>query len=144
MGLSITPPTRCVMAADTTSAPDRAESWTAGLIALAERAESATGADHVLDAHIICLLRGYTVYEETDPANGYFAFWQGEPWKSTCHNTSSWPDYTASLDAVLALVAEKLPGWAATLNTVEPCAPVDEPHYASAEVWRVCDRADDD
>jgi len=74
--------------------------------ALIARLEGASGADHVLDAHIHLALRGYTLHEDTDPANGHFAFWDGEPWKSWCSNCSSWSSPTASVDEALTLVPE--------------------------------------
>jgi hypothetical protein len=75
---------------------------------LAERCEAATGPDRVLDAEIYMAVHGYTLHEDTDPATGHFAFWEGEPWKSPCVNCSSWGEPTASLDAAMVLVPE---GW---------------------------------
>lgn len=83
----------------------------ADLKTLLAKIEAATGPDRRIDASIMCALRGYTMHEESDPANGIFAFWDGVPWKSTCHNCTSWPEITASLDAAIALVCEELPGW---------------------------------
>lgn len=81
------------------------------LHSLLTRVEAATGPDRELDAHIMCALNGYTMHEDSNPNDGIFAFWDGAPWKSTCHNCTIWPSPTASLDAALALVGEKLPGW---------------------------------
>lgn len=79
------------------------------LSALIKRVEKATGPDRRIDAEILCAFHGYVMHEESDPANGIFAFWDGKPWESTCHNCTIWPKVTASLDAALALVEEKLP-----------------------------------
>lgn len=80
----------------------------ADLLALAARVEAAQGADRVLDAEIVCAARGYTIHEQTDPARGHFAFWHGKPWESLCTNCTSWPAFTASLDAAASLVPK---GW---------------------------------
>ena len=77
------------------------------LLELAERCERATGPDHALDAHIHVALCGYTIHEDTDPAKGHFAFWDGEPWESICSNCSSWSALTASIDEALTLVDPK-------------------------------------
>lgn len=84
--------------------------------ALLERVEKATGPDRVLDAHLMCAVNGYVMHEDSDPAEGIFAFWSGEPWKSECSNCTSWAEVTASIDAALALVQEKLPGWFVSLD----------------------------
>lgn len=76
----------------------------AALLELATRVERASGPDHVLDAHIHCAVRGYTMHEDSDPSIGIFAFWTGDPWQSPCINCSSWSEVTASLDAALTLV----------------------------------------
>lgn len=75
--------------------------------ALAARIEAATAPDRELDALIACAQRGYTMHEDSKPAErGIFAFWVGKPRESECINCSSWPDPTASLDAAAALVPE--------------------------------------
>lgn len=95
----------------------------AALLELATRVERASGPDHVLDAHIHCAVRGYTMHEDSDPSTGIFAFWTGEPWQSPCINCSSWSEVTASLDAALSLVPE---GWKWSLHSADdagkPCA----------------------
>lgn len=78
---------------------------------LLERVKAATGPDRELDALILLHLNGWTLHEETNPKSGSFAFWEGEPWNSVCHNCSGWEALTASIDAALALVERCLPGW---------------------------------
>ena len=74
------------------------------LLALAERCEQAAGPDRALDAEILCAIHGFTIHKDSNPANGYFAFWEGEPEKSRCVNSSSWGRVTGSLDAAVTLV----------------------------------------
>jgi hypothetical protein len=76
------------------------------LLALAERCEQAAGPDRALDAEILCAIHGFTIHKDSNPANGYFAFWEGEPEKSRCVNSSSWDRLTGSLDAAVTLVPE--------------------------------------
>ncbi len=78
------------------------------LLALAERCEQAAGADRALDVEILCAIHGFTIHKDSNPANGYFAFWEGEPEKSRCVNSSSWDRVTGSLDAAVMLVPK---GW---------------------------------
>lgn len=71
---------------------------------LIARVEACTGPDRELDAAIAALLA-----PTDDPS--YAAF----------ENGRDYPDlYTSSLDAVLALVTEKLPGWHKKLEEREP------------------------
>lgn len=85
-----------------------------------ERLEKATGPDRVLDAAILLAIEGWTMHEDTDPKIGVFAFWEGEPWKSTCHNCSSWEAVTASIDAAIALVERMLPGCEVAMTDIHP------------------------
>jgi hypothetical protein len=78
------------------------------LLALAERCEQAAGPDRALDAEILCAIHGFTIHKDSNPASGYFSFWEGEPEKSRCVNSSSWDRVTGSLDAAVTLVPE---GW---------------------------------
>jgi hypothetical protein len=78
----------------------------ATLLTLAARCEQAAGPDRVLDAEILCAIHGLTIHKDSNPANGYFAFWEGEPEKSRCVNSSSWDRLTGSLDAAVTLVPE--------------------------------------
>lgn len=68
-----------------------------------------TAPDHALDARILLALRGQELHENSDPADGIFAFWLGEPWNSTCFNCSHWPKLTAELDDALQFVDEHFP-----------------------------------
>lgn len=88
------------------------------LLELAERCERAEGPDRVLDAAIHLAVRGYTLHDETNPANGHFAFWEGEPWNSPCSNCSSWTAVTDSIDEALSLIPA---GWR-DCYTIEPDA----------------------
>jgi hypothetical protein len=75
----------------------------ATLLTLADRCEQAAGPDRALDAEILCAIHGFTIHKDSNPANGYFAFWEGEPEKSRCVNSSSWDRLTGSLDAAITL-----------------------------------------
>ena len=75
----------------------------ATLLALADRCEQAARPDRVLDAEILCAIHGLTIHKDSNPADGYFSFWQGEPEKSRCVNSSSWDRLTGSLDAAVTL-----------------------------------------
>jgi hypothetical protein len=77
-----------------------------------ERLEKATGPDHVLDAHIICAVYGYTMHKDSDPSEGIFAFWEN----GVCHNCSFWGEPTASIDDALAMMQRCLPGWGGLLS----------------------------
>lgn len=76
-------------------------------------------------------MRGYTMHEDSDPANGTFAFWSGVPWESECSNCSSWPALTTSLDAVVRLVEEKLPGWQiqVTIGKIRSLGALEKPGW---------------
>ena len=71
---------------------------------LIKELESASGPDRTLDAKVSCALYGYVMHEESDPSDGVFAFWDD----GVCHNCSSWPEYTASVDEAMRLVPEGL------------------------------------
>lgn len=75
----------------------------ATLRALASRIEALTGPDREVDAEVACAMRGYTMHADSKPADGTFAFWFGKPEESECCNCSSWPAFTASLDAAAGL-----------------------------------------
>lgn len=73
------------------------------LLALAERVETATGPEREIDARLHAILLGRTGF-----------VWLGHHYD--CDQLSaaggfSVPKWTASLDAVVALIGEKLPGW---------------------------------
>jgi len=74
-------------------------------LVLADRVEALDGQDREVDAQIMCALNGYTMHEESSPASGSFAFWEGYPWHSICHNCSSWAEPTASLNAAPSAAA---------------------------------------
>ena len=80
----------------------------AELEALAKRVEGARGADSTLDVAVWCAVKeGWEVAErDADSVQ--------------CVGLPRWtrlpPDYTASVDAVLELIAEVLPGWLAFLS----------------------------
>lgn len=112
------------------------------LTALIERVEKVPGPDRRLDAEIMCAFHGYAMHEESDPANGIFAFWDGEPWKSTCHNCTIWPEVTASLDEALALVEETLPGWDWSLR--HSVSADGDVRYGNAVLWVPSDPRDDE
>lgn len=95
------------------------------LHSLLTRAEAATEPDRELDAYIMCALNGYTMHEDSNPNDGIFAFWDGAPWESTCHNCTIWPEVSASLDAALALVGEKLPEWTRAVDATAPELGID-------------------
>jgi hypothetical protein len=75
----------------------------ATLLALAERCEQAAGPDRVLDADIMCAFYGYTIHKDSNPAEGHFSFWEGEPEKSKCVNCSGWARVTEHLDEAVTL-----------------------------------------
>lgn len=74
---------------------------------LIERLEAATGPDRWLDAHVFCALfsepNRKAVYAHGGAAIIYGPGGEAE--------IAVFPSYTASLDASLVLVGEKLPGW---------------------------------
>jgi hypothetical protein len=79
------------------------------LLDLAKRCETGEVLDRDLDAEIACAINGYTMHQESKPADhGVFAFWD----RGVCFNCSSWPNFTGSLDEA----ADLLPG-AAILST---------------------------
>lgn len=86
---------------------------------LRQRVADATGPDHWLDAHVMCLLHGYTMHEESDPNRGVFAFWSREPWNSMCHNSTSWGCPTEDLQMLLDAMPVRLPGWSVCLSITE-------------------------
>jgi hypothetical protein len=73
------------------------------LLALAERSEQAVGPDRVLDAEIMCAFYGYTIHKNSNPAEGHFSFWEGEPEESKCVNCSGWARVTEHLDEAVTL-----------------------------------------
>lgn len=78
---------------------------------IARRAQEAKGPDLELGAAVMCLARGGTLASD--------AISRGQAgWSAGCmigeRPFPQWfnlPNYTGSVDAVLALIAEKLPGW---------------------------------
>lgn len=87
---------------------------TADLVALAERVEALDGPDETLDAEI-CIATGALsdVRFYPFPVHGE-PYWEG---RDRDGGPASVEPYTASLDAVAALIAEKLPGWAWRVGT---------------------------
>jgi len=69
---------------------------------LRARVEAATGADRVLDWQVGAAT-GHSSFDHDS------ALWP--PFREGSRAEKAVPAYTASLDAVLALVGEKLPGW---------------------------------
>jgi hypothetical protein len=58
-----------------------------------------------LDAHLLCALHGYRMHDRSDPAKDQgFSLWQkyGERW--VCHNCSSWPEITNSVQEVFDML----------------------------------------
>ncbi len=105
------------------------------LLALAERCEQAAGPDRGLDAAIMCAFYGYTIHKDSNPAEGHFAFWEGEPEKSKCVNCSGWARVTEHLDAAVTLVPE---GWGWAISTTGgglPCAYGHPPGNGLAVRW---------
>ena len=95
----------------------------ATLEALLARVSEGDGPDRELDGEIACAVNGFTMHEDSNPADGHFAFWYGKPWESVCSNCSNWPPYTASLDAVLRDLLPEGWGWAiSTTGDFVPCA----------------------
>ena len=80
---------------------------TADLVALAERVEALDGPDRGVD-HLLVAALGWQYMSHE--------FWRKPDGKTA----STPPAYTASLDAVTALIAEKLPGWQIEQMTWEP------------------------
>ena len=82
---------------------------------LLERLRAATGADILLDAELPVALGVWT------PMRGFVRDDRPEyPWRWTKKQHIQWQPhvpYTASLDAALALVQAKLPGWAVTVTS---------------------------
>ena len=89
---------------------------------LIERLEAATGADRELDAAIVAFLNDAAL-KRYPPSDDYgprdrWQFWSLDE-KHFLGSESSFPvpSYTASLDAALALVGEKLPGAGVSIIT---------------------------
>ena len=121
---------------------------TSELQSLLERVEKATGPDREIDCVLRAVLDGYTVREESNqiiarcnakPHDEYmigaidpgreqrnFTEWRCQTWEA--------PHATSSLDAVLALVEEKLPGadWMLNSGKTRP----NEPRYGAGINFR--------
>ena len=105
-------------------------------LALAERCEAATGPDTELDAAIACAVHGWTqISEEIDPYGDVPMLIDrdgGGP-MIPC-------EYTASIDAITALIERDLPGgaWSAGMGCVRPDEPVAGARLFSAESRYFC------
>lgn len=79
---------------------------------LLTRVEAASGPDREIDVYI-ALWQGWTLHtDEADPVyRGVVSEWWKDPADKDWSTTSNPPDYTASIDAAVALVEKKLPGW---------------------------------
>lgn len=106
------------------------------LTSLIERVEKATGPDRELDAAIEVAMLGTThmpddliYYKTTTRADHCLpgAYWRvsrsGEYLRTS-------EKYTSSLDAALALVEEKLPGWTRTVDATAPDLGIDVELFA--------------
>lgn len=95
------------------------------------RLEAATGPDRELNEEIAFAIRWRptsglpaTSFAEHEAKHGYETAWTAHaPFRL------SWPipDYTASIDAAIALVEEKLPGWSWRLMNVSHGTPTGMP-----------------
>jgi hypothetical protein len=100
------------------------------LAELKERVSAATGPDRELDIAIALAFsrapEGYTRAVQHGTPMLWF-------WHEADHRAPYWrtPEYTASLDAVMALVSAKLPGWTWGIDTHSPdkgvCAILSKP-----------------
>ncbi|KUL94365.1 hypothetical protein DK26_15270 [Bosea sp. WAO] len=99
---------------------------------LIERVEKGEGADRELDCLLVAILDGRTIREDGSmilarnsrpPHDEYIVGWidLGETRRnfSEGHSVPPVRRYTASLDAVLTLIEEKLPGWTWYVQTYE-------------------------
>lgn len=88
----------------------------AELSELIERVEKATGADRELDRDLHEALTGECVHRHTREEY----CWDNIVICNDCgkeHPSQKWPWYTASLDAVVALVEKQRPGWACGVDS---------------------------
>lgn len=95
--------------------------------------EKLTGPSEEIDAEILCLLAApagskveqsrfngaWCIYEPRQSGKEPFALWEWRGW----HRARGWP-VTGSLDAIVALIEQKLPGaeWTCTNNKRHPDA----------------------
>ena len=92
---------------------------------LIDKLRAADGPDRELDAEIALLLTkpdGESAYWSMPPREGPEACAPGTLWRKNRGFRSILEDaplYTASIDAALALVADKLPGWKWSINRLD-------------------------
>jgi len=82
-----------------------------GLTTLLERVKAAKGPDREIDRRLFMFERGFTRIEQDHDSTGpRFYAWSGERYQGEITSQPR-PAYTASIEAALAFVERKLPGW---------------------------------